>query len=99
VVNVDNYNCWEILHCGREPGGERVVELGVCPAAETPYFDGINNGRNGGRFCWVVAGTFCEGEVQGTFAQKAMNCMQCLFYAQVVREQGRKLILNPSQLE
>lgn len=26
-------NCWEYFKCGREPGGSKVDELGVCPAA------------------------------------------------------------------
>jgi hypothetical protein len=32
-----------------------------------------------GRPCWAVAGTFCDGEVQGTFAKKLINCMDCDF--------------------
>lgn len=27
--------------------------------------------------CWQVAGTFCGGEVQGSFAQKLGNCAEC----------------------
>jgi len=27
-----NNNCWEYKKCGREPGGIKVHELGVCPA-------------------------------------------------------------------
>ena len=30
-----------------------------------------------GRICWAVAGTFCEGKVQGTFAQKYADCRKC----------------------
>jgi hypothetical protein len=26
-------NCWEYMKCGREPGGEKVAELGICRAA------------------------------------------------------------------
>jgi len=25
-------NCWEFKKCGRQPGGPKVAELGVCPA-------------------------------------------------------------------
>lgn len=35
-----------------------------------------NNGTN----CWRVAGTMCGGKVQGTFAQKLANCMECDYY-------------------
>lgn len=30
--------------------------------------------------CWLVAGTFCRGEVQGPFAQKLGSCSQCEVY-------------------
>jgi len=81
-------NCWKNHHCGREPGGERVSEYGVCPAADAGEYDGINNGTNAGRYCWRVAGTLCTGKVQGTFAEKVCDCGQCPFFLQVVREEG-----------
>ena len=61
-------NCWEYKKCGREEGGENADELGVCPA----YPDH-------GTHCAHVAGTFCDGEVQGTFAQKT-DCRYCSFF-------------------
>jgi hypothetical protein len=82
-------NCWEHYRCGREPGGSKVDELGVCPAATAEAFDGINRGRNGGRCCWQVAGTLCGGRVQGTFAQKALSCLFCDFFRKVREEEGR----------
>jgi hypothetical protein len=30
--------------------------------------------------CWLVAGTFCRGEVQGKFAQKLGSCSKCTIY-------------------
>ena len=62
-------NCWEVKKCGRTPGGNKVAELGACPA----YPD---NGKN----CWHVAGTFCGGKVQGTWADKRGGCLMCNFY-------------------
>ena len=35
---------------------------------------------NHGRHCARVAGTLCGGKVQGTFARKLANCMECDFY-------------------
>jgi hypothetical protein len=81
-------NCWEFKKCGREPGGLKVAELGVCPAAQETKANGINAGKNGGRACWALAGTFCGGKVQGSFAEKLSNCMQCPFYAAVKTEEG-----------
>lgn len=56
--------CWEYMKCGRDK--DATIK---CPAY--PNF---------GRICWAVAGTFCEGKVQGTFAQKYENCEKCQFY-------------------
>lgn len=84
-----NQNCWEVKKCGRQPGGNRCSDLGVCPAAVDSKGNGLNGGRNGGRICWALTGTLCGGTVQGTFAQKLSNCMQCDFYHQVQVEQGR----------
>jgi signal transduction histidine kinase/DNA-binding response OmpR family regulator len=30
--------------------------------------------------CWEIAGTFCKGQVQGTFAKKLKDCRQCVVY-------------------
>lgn len=84
-------NCWEFKKCGREPGGVKALELGVCPAASENKVYGINNGRFGGRVCWMLAGTLCGGQVQGTFATKLLNCKNCDFYKQVVEEEGKNI--------
>ena len=84
-------NCWEVKKCGREIGGSKVAELGVCPAATETKLNGINNGKNGGRSCWALAGTLCGGVVQGTFANKLSNCMICDFYRQVISDEGRNI--------
>jgi CRP-like cAMP-binding protein len=81
-------NCWEYKKCGRETGGENSKALGICPAAIDTSFDGINSGICGGRFCWAVAGTFCGGEAQGTFAEKRESCLSCDFFRRVRAEEG-----------
>jgi hypothetical protein len=63
-------DCWEYKKCGRERGGPKAVELGVCPAFM----------ERAGDACWLVAGTFCRGQVRGSFAQMGNNCMLCDFY-------------------
>jgi two-component system NtrC family sensor kinase len=57
-------SCWEYKKCGRDKDA-----TAKCPAY--PNF---------GRSCWVVAGTFCQGKVQGTFAQKYEDCRKCDFF-------------------
>ncbi len=58
--------CWKIKKCGRETGGLRVHDLGICPVS-------LEKNANGtGRdihfpMCWIIAGTMCKKEVQGTF--------------------------------
>lgn len=81
-------NCWEIRKCGREPGGNRTDDLGICPAANAEEQDGVNHGRNAGRICWAVAGTFCGGKVQGDFAMKTASCMVCEVFKRIKEEEG-----------
>lgn len=87
-------NCWEAKKCGRELGGSKTKELGVCPTAMESRLAGAHEGKNGGRACWVVAGTLCGGKEQGTFAQKYHNCEKCDFYQHVKREEGPKFNLS-----
>ncbi len=82
-------NCWEFKKCGRQTGGFNSEQLGVCPAVIEKRLHGSNGGINAGRACWVVAGTLCGGKVQGTFALKMANCMQCEFFLSVRDEEGR----------
>ncbi len=81
-------NCWEIKKCGREPGGIKALERGVCPAPSTSSCNGLNDGTNGGRICWAIAGTFCGDKVQGDFAQKSVSCMSCDVFRQVKTDEG-----------
>ena len=90
-------NCWQVKDCGREPGGRHARELGVCPAAVCQAFTGLNRGDKGGRICWGVAGTFCEGHVQGTFAMKTDMCTECGFFMRVAEEEGDDFQLRPEE--
>ena len=95
-LQMERLNCWEVMGCGRQSGGEKVKELGVCPATLPGKYDGVNEGKHGGRFCWVMVGTLCGGEVQGTYAKKVKDCLNCKFFKQVDEEEGRFLILTPT---
>ena len=83
-------NCWEFKQCGRIPGGSKVDKLGICPSYTTEKTDKINEGKNGGRVCWVIAGTFCDDYIQGVYAAKLANCINCDFYKLVQQEQGKQ---------
>ncbi|OFX69565.1 MAG: hypothetical protein A2X12_01480 [Bacteroidetes bacterium GWE2_29_8] len=91
-------NCWEYKKCGRQVGGDKVSELGVCPAATEIIVDGINCGKNGGRACWAVTGTYCKGEIQGSFAQKVINCLNCDFYKIVWKEEQENDYKSPKEI-
>jgi len=82
-------NCWEFKKCGREPGGFRAHELGVCPTTLETALDGLHGGKNAGRACWAVAGTFCGGEPQGTYAKKLKDCTRCDFHQSIIKEEKK----------
>jgi hypothetical protein len=92
-------NCWELINCGREPGGARVEEQGLCPAPVDAEADGVNGGRNGGRVCWAIAGTFCGPDVQGSEAARLSTCLSCEFFSRVLKEEGSAnfKLLKPGQ--
>jgi hypothetical protein len=77
-------NCWEVKRCGKEQD---------CPAYREKRLDGVHNGKNGGRSCWVVAGTLCFGQPSGEFAKKFTGCEKCDFYDLVKREEFPKFSL------
>jgi hypothetical protein len=85
-------NCWELLFCGREQGGARAAEKGVCPAASDTVHEGKNGGRYAGRYCWRVSGTLCGGQIQGDWAAKLKDCHACKFYQLVERQEGEDFV-------
>ncbi|MDA8100386.1 MAG: hypothetical protein M0042_12270 [Nitrospiraceae bacterium] len=80
-------NCWEFKKCGRQPGGHRAAELGICPVTTHSDLAGVHGGSNAGRACWVVAGSLCGGKIQGAYAQKLNNCWRCDFMNKVKEEE------------
>ena len=89
-------NCWEIKKCGKGPAKPYEYKNLICPAATDTTLNGINRGKNGGRICWVVRGTFCNGEVQGTFNKKYGDCILCDVYKLIKKEEGTNFhVLQP----
>jgi hypothetical protein len=80
-------NCWEFKKCGRQQGGANIKKSGECPAAKCFKAHGINNGINGGRACWAIAGTYCGGKIQGVFCDKILECSSCEFFQLVQKEE------------
>jgi len=62
-------NCWEFMKCGREAGGSKAQELGVCPAWP-----------NHGHLCAHLLGTLCGDGAQMQLADKLRDCEHCDFF-------------------
>jgi len=86
--NLSKLNCWEFMNCGRQKGGRHAEDQGICSAATEDGAENIHSGCKGGRVCWTISGTMCGGKVQGSFASKIENCMECDFYNLVKTEEG-----------
>lgn len=80
-------NCWEFTHCGRQPGGDKAGELGICPVTIDEELSGVYGGIGAGRACWAVVGSFCGGKIQGTYAEKLKDCTKCAFMVLVRKEE------------
>ncbi|PKN07766.1 MAG: methyl-accepting chemotaxis protein [Deltaproteobacteria bacterium HGW-Deltaproteobacteria-8] len=61
--------CWEFKRCGREKGGAKAAEMGICPAWPEH-----------GKDCAIVQGTLCGGIVQGDYASKIAQCAKCDYF-------------------
>jgi len=65
------------------------AKAGVCPAAKEKRLNGVHCGKNAGRACWAVAGTFAKGNIVGSFAGRHKSCISCKFYQMVKVEEGK----------
>jgi hypothetical protein len=90
-------NCWEYWKCGREVGGTKSNVDGVCPAAIETTSDGINDGQNGGRMCWAIAGTFGREMPECLIAKKIGTCLQCEFYFRVIEQERSGFRMAPKR--
>lgn len=98
----EKLNCWEVIKCGLEPGGANVKKYGVCIAATEKELDGINSGKNAGRACWALLGTYCKipggkFKKQQTYTQKLECCTKCKFY-ELVAVQEDSTFKNTAQI-
>jgi hypothetical protein len=82
-------NCWQYMSCGREPGGAHTDLFGVCPASTDNRLDGVHGGKNAGRACWAIAGSFTKDGDEMALAGGHRDCAACDFYNAVQQEEGR----------
>lgn len=88
-------NCWEVMRCGREPGGVN-ASMGICPAAVPGEHDGENGGEARGRICWTIDGVLCPS-LEGITGKgpRLRICLDCEFLTCVMNEEGRDFVLMP----
>lgn len=94
-------NCWEFKKCGREPNGIKAVDQGVCLAATDIFADGLNGGKNGGRICWAVAGSYSAStHTECTYATERFSCINCDFLELVEKEEcaANFVLIKPGEV-
>lgn len=88
----DKLNCWQVMDCGREPGGHSVLEKGICPVTQDEHYAGANNGKASGRFCW----TELQTSYSETTSKDFPNCLRCMFFSLVQRQEGKDFVMSRS---
>ena len=63
-------NCWEYMKCEGPRDDQLATRSGICRSSTREIFNEINSGKNGGRICFAVVGTFSSKEIQGLFAKE-----------------------------
>ncbi len=59
-----------------------------CDKTDCPAF-GLEHAR-----CWLIAGTFCRGKVQGKFARKLQDCRLCEVYKAATADPVKEITEN-----
>ena len=79
-MNERKINCWEFQKCGREPGGKNIDKYGVCFVPVSIEYNGINDAKNEGRFCWSLRESACENIMRKCRVNEIKECRRCTFY-------------------
>jgi hypothetical protein len=87
-------NCWDYYRCRKQSEGNHVKEHDVCPAYFETKLHGIHDGKNGGRACWIVAGTKCGGRIKRTLVPKFIVCKLCGFKKIVISEESQNFVVS-----
>ena len=91
-------NCWEYMECGQGPDGDKVESIGICPAANEVRLNGVHGGKNAGRSCWVVSGTFCDDKIKKDLDHNLETCTACAFYKFVKQEEQHTFLFSGTLL-
>jgi hypothetical protein len=80
------YNCWEFNKCERGQNG--TASSNMCPVAADRSADGLNEGINGGRICWIIAESLNKNKIKCCALQQNLSCFECEFRHKVTTEEG-----------
>jgi hypothetical protein len=87
-------NCWDYYRCGKQSKADNGKKHDVCPAYLETKLNGVHDGKNGGRACWIVAGTKCGGIIKRTLIPKFIICNLCDFKKIVMSEESQNFIVS-----
>ena len=71
--------CWEVMKCNNQTN---------CVVAINVKYHNLHDGKNAGRACWLVAGTFSKDKSnKNSCINKVSTCMNCNFFAMVQEQE------------
>jgi hypothetical protein len=82
------------MACGREAGGRKAGELGICPVSLRSQPEGVSRAAGRGQPCWAFPGNACDHRSDGQPGQDSLACRQCERMQQVCDREGRYFALR-----
>lgn len=76
------------MKCGKGPSENGNSKSSICPIATNTSAHALNGGINGGRICWIIAETCCNGEIKCSDLHRKDSCFQCEFRYKVTAVEG-----------
>ena len=76
------------MKCGKGLSKTGKGKCNSCPVASETSGNALNGGINGGRICWIIAETCCNGDVSCSDLHRKDSCFSCEFRYKVTMEEG-----------
>ncbi len=92
-------NCWEYNKNCRNVHGAADSRSLPCPSSTMVSLSGLNGGKNAGRICWNIAGSFSGHGIRKIALNDRPSCVRCDFFKLVEAEEGDNFkFLTPDSL-